>query len=158
MKKRLQWLSAACVIAAFLTIGGGAANAQELYDPPIWGDDLEPGERLWLHQAKHSAAGPQEWGYDLLGIRYLSGRDWRRRLEGASGHDNDAYVIYGKTVHAMAPGTVIACWRNAPENAPSSPRSSPRGEARRRWRTGCRRGSTRTPMTGASAAGCGPAP
>ncbi|HZX39858.1 MAG TPA: hypothetical protein VFF37_16305 [Streptomyces sp.] len=118
MKKRRKSLTAACVMAAFVMIGGGAARAQELYDPPIWGDDLEPGERLWWRRAKHSAAGhPQEWGYDLLGVRHLSGRDWRRRLEGKSGNANDAFVIQGKRVHAMVAGTVIACWRNAPENA-----------------------------------------
>lgn len=118
MKKRQQLLTAACVTAAFVMIGGGAASAQELYDPPIWGDDLEPGERLWWHRAKHNAAGhPQEWGYDLLGVRHLSGRDWRRRRDGQSGNANEAFVIYEKRVHAMAAGTVIACWRNAPENA-----------------------------------------
>ncbi len=94
--------------------------SQQLYDPAIWGDDLEPGERLHTDKAKHSAAGhPQEWGYDILGVRHLTGRSWSRKRENTSGNANNTYVIYNKRVHAMAGGTVIACWRNAPENAPA---------------------------------------
>ena len=29
---------------------------------------------------------------------------------------NSNYLIYGRPVYAMAGGTVVGCWRNAPEN------------------------------------------
>lgn len=117
--------------AVLLILCGAAATPagaqQELYDPAIWGDDLGPGERLWIPKDKHSAAGhPQEWGYDIVAQRHQSGTSWSSRRAGRSGEANDAYVIYGKPVHAMAAGTVIACWRNAPEN----PRGSRSGDER----------------------------
>lgn len=108
-----------CLAAALTALCAAAApaGAQQLYDPAIWGDDLAAGERLWVSKAKHSSAGHvQEWAYDILGQRHLSGDRWSSRKEGRSGEANDAYVIHGKPVHAMSAGTVIACWRNAPQN------------------------------------------
>ena len=101
----------------FIIIGSGVARGQALYDPPICADDLDAGQRLGINKAKHSAAGnSQEWGYDLLGYRHASGRDWSRLLKDRKGPANNDYVIYNKPVYAMAAGTVIACWRNAEEN------------------------------------------
>jgi Polyglycine hydrolase-like, structural repeat len=36
--------------------------------------------------------------------------------EGGSKEKNSDYFVYGKPVYAMQDGTVLACWRNAPEN------------------------------------------
>lgn len=118
MTKLLGRLAHVSLIAAFLLLGTNIAFGQQLYDPAIWGNDLESGERLYHFKAKHSDAGhPQEWGYDILGVRHLSGRSWSTKRENTSGNANNTYVIYNKRVHAMDGGTVVACWRNAPENA-----------------------------------------
>ncbi|MET0552697.1 MAG: M23 family metallopeptidase [Vicinamibacteria bacterium] len=93
-----------------------SARAQS-YDPPIWADNLTPDQRLFNVKAKHSPAGhPQEWGQDIVGVRHTGGRSWSRQHAGAIGTNNATYVIYNKPVYAMGPGTVIACWRNAPPN------------------------------------------
>jgi hypothetical protein len=118
MTKRQRSLARLSLIAAFLFLGTNAVFSQQLYDPAIWGDDLEAGERLYHFKAKHSAAGhPQEWGYDILGVRYLSGTSWSTKRANTSGNANNTYIIYNKPVYAMDGGTVVACWRNAPENA-----------------------------------------
>jgi hypothetical protein len=127
MRKQFPACIAAAALVVLCTAGPAPAWGQELYDPAIWADDLAPGERLWVPKVKHSGTGhPQEWGYDILAQRHESGTRWSSRRAGRSGEANDAYVIYGKPVHAMAGGTVIACWRNAPEN----PRGSRSGDER----------------------------
>lgn len=106
---------AAAVLGALLA--APAAHAQQLYQTPIWADDMAADERLHTDKAQHSEPGhPQQFGYDLLGLRHTGGRNWSRQNAGTSGNGNSTYVIYGKKVHAMAAGTVIACWRNAPPN------------------------------------------
>lgn len=118
MTKRFAAVAHLSVLAACMFLGTNITFSQQLYDPFIWGDDLESGERLYINKAKHSAAGhPQEWGYDVLGQRHLSGRSWSTKRENTSGNANNTFVIYNKRVHAMDGGTVIACWRNAPENS-----------------------------------------
>ncbi len=113
----VRTLTGRLALALLALAGGSAARAQQLYDPPVWADDMPADQRLYTTRAKHSDPGhPQEWGYDIHAVRYLGGTSWSTRTAGATGTSNSTYVIYNKPVYAMAPGTVIACWRNAPEN------------------------------------------
>ena len=91
-----------------------AANVWSL---PFRAEDLHDAERIVRIRKIHSSGGPQKYGYDLGVERYVGGK-WSEFS--GSGKKNSDWHIYGAKVRAMAPGTVIACWRNAPENPPGS--------------------------------------
>ena len=91
------------------------------YSLPVRGDSLQVGERFstFVHQA-----GIQALGKDINVVRRQSDSSWPELKAGAS----DTTVLtnwldYGKSVYAMAPGTIIACWRNSPQNTPGTMRS-----------------------------------
>ena len=91
------------------------------YSLPVRGDSLQVGERFstFVHQA-----GTQALGKDINVVRRESDSSWPALKAGAS----DPTVLsnwldYGKSVYAMAPGTIIACWRNSPQNTPGTMRS-----------------------------------
>jgi hypothetical protein len=94
------------------------------YDMPFRAEDLDEGNlKVYWGRAKHSDGGVQEHGYDLGMVRYDSrAKQWTEKavseMEYEKNKTNDRWLIYGKPVHAMRDGTVIACWRNAPENPP----------------------------------------
>ena len=90
----------------------GAASAQ-LYDLPFKGEDLGLEERVFWGRPIHSQSGVQKFGYDLDVRRYdQKAGSWQNRTAAT----NAAYHVYQRPVYAMRDGTVIACWRNAPEN------------------------------------------
>ena len=88
------------------------APQAQLYAFPFLGEDLKPGERI---STGNHAAGIQGEGEDIGAKRYLGDGKWSDLVTG-SGKSNTDFVIYGKPVHAVADGTVVGCWRNAPEN------------------------------------------
>lgn len=88
------------------------------YQLPLRGDDLNVGERYntFVHKS-----GIQAEGKDIGVRRYISDNNWSMlKSDGADKKILTNWVVYGKPFYAMAPGTVIACWRNAPENTPGS--------------------------------------
>ena len=92
--------------------------AAQAYELPIRGDDLAAGERFstFVH-----TGGIQAEGKDIGVRRNLGGGKWSGLK--ASGADKKVlanWLVYGKPVYAMAAGTVVSCWRNAPENTPGS--------------------------------------
>lgn len=90
----------------------------EGYELPLRGDDLAVGERFntFVH-----AAGIQAEGKDIGARRHVSDGNWSAlKSDGADKSLVQSYVDYGKPFYAVAPGTVIACWRNAPNNTPGS--------------------------------------
>ena len=89
----------------------------DLWDLPFKADDLRDDERVYWGRAIHSDSGPQKHGYDLGLLRYLdSKKEWAYVPDGGSMEKNSDYFVYGTPVYAMQDGTVLACWRNAPEN------------------------------------------
>ncbi len=93
--------------------------AATMYDMYYLANDLKPGERYYVGKKIHSESGSQKWGYDV-GVLKKQGNDaaWRDYKKSTDWNDpknSDAYV-YGKPVYAVGPGTIIRCWRNAPEN------------------------------------------
>ncbi len=112
-------MQAAAVVAFVLYRLAGTSVAADLWDLPFKADDLRDDERVYWGRAIHSDSGPQQHGYDLGLLRYLSSdskKEWAHVPEGKSLEKNGDYYVYGKPVYAMQDGTVLACWRNAPEN------------------------------------------
>ena len=95
-----------------------APPAGSVYELPLRAEDLDVGERYmtFVHES-----GIQAEGKDINARRHISDSNWSSlKSDGANDKVLDNYVDYGKPFYAMAPGTVIACWRNAPENTPGS--------------------------------------
>jgi hypothetical protein len=101
--------------AFFMTLAFTTPAPSQLASLPFKGEDFSDTERVYWGRAEHSASGVQQFGYDLgaAGFDAASGR-WKE----ASGppEENANWYVYGRPVYAMRSGTVIACWRNAPEN------------------------------------------
>jgi Bacterial tandem repeat domain 1 len=91
------------------------------YSLPVRGDSLAQGEMFIT--AIHSP-GIQAEGKDITARRHVTDSSWSLlKTDGADPKVLTNYVDYGKPVYAMAPGTVVGCWRNAPQNTPGSMRS-----------------------------------
>lgn len=89
-----------------------------VYVLPLRANDLGVKERY--HTGTHGG-GIQGKGKDIGAFRYLSGNKWDRLREGATDQTQlKSWVAYEKRFYAMAAGTVVGGWRNAPENRPSS--------------------------------------
>ncbi|NND43891.1 MAG: hypothetical protein HKN58_01110, partial [Xanthomonadales bacterium] len=93
-------------------------------DLPFKANDLSGQEYYARNNASHNG-GIQKYGFDLGAKRYnadLGG--WSMLTLPWSSYDldprNEYHVVYGKPVYAMEAGTVVGCWRNAPENAQSA--------------------------------------
>lgn len=94
---------------------------------PARAESLDAGE-FWYWKAPDShGGGSQKYAYDLTSARYddssggwsecVAGDDGKAKCSRCSGAArNEDCLIYGEPIHAMAPGRVIRCWRNAPEN------------------------------------------
>ena len=104
--------------AAMLPVAASAQAPPETVAMPFKGEDLLGGER-WVTDVH--AGGPQNaqhHGKDIVAVRYHSLVEWRRFKNQSAGRSvNSNHYAYGKPIYAMAAGTVIGCWRNAPENA-----------------------------------------
>lgn len=133
-KRKRSKLITASVVVLLVTAGcfsiriGQARNdssvvaalppAGSVYELPLRAEDLNVGERYmtFIHES-----GIQAEGKDINARRHISDNNWSSiKSYGANDKVLDNYVDYGKPFYAMAPGTVIACWRNAPENTPGS--------------------------------------
>jgi len=110
------------LLAFALTAGLSPAQAQvrgKVYDLPLFADDLKPGERYYTFD--HAASTTQKFGYDIT-ARRLAGDSWTSLKPGITNDahwddpKNTNYFVYGKPFYAMKDGTVIGCWRNAPQN------------------------------------------
>ena len=107
--------------AAFLATGAPEASAQNLF--PGRADDLAPGEAWYWGQSVHPSGASQGKGYDLGIVAFdpdsesYLGCTENGKLTGCNGSlPNEAHLIYNRPVFASAAGTVVRCWRNAPEN------------------------------------------
>jgi Polyglycine hydrolase-like, structural repeat len=110
------------LLALAFTAGLAPANAQsrgKIYDLPLFANDLKPGERYFTRD--HAVTTTQKFGYDISGRR-ISGDSWTSLKKGITSSEhwddpkNTNYLVYGKPFYAMKAGTIIACWRKAPQN------------------------------------------
>jgi Polyglycine hydrolase-like, structural repeat len=94
------------------------ALAGAIYQLPLFANDMAPGERYYTHD--HAVTDTQLYGYDISMQRYKDDASWTSLLDGVTDHwkdpKNESYVIYRKPFYAMRDGTIMGCWRNAPEN------------------------------------------
>ncbi len=116
-----------------------ASTNGPLYDLPLFANDLKPGERYYT--SDHANTATQKFGYDISGRR-LAGDRWTSLKPGITVDEhwdnpkNANYIVFGKPFYAMKDGTIIACWRNAPENPrPKLPSESNSGtpNAEKMW-------------------------
>lgn len=88
------------------------------YVMPLSAHDLGVKERF---QTFEHVAGIQAEGHDFLGRRHRSDTSWRQlKTDGSDKTVLENWVIYNVPFYAMAAGTVVGGWRNAPENTPGS--------------------------------------
>jgi hypothetical protein len=109
------------VLAAMLSgalVVHPAVVAGQTYDLPFYADDLDALERASTFD--HAQTKTQKFGYDISMRRLNSDEKWTSLKEGATEAPgqpkNENRVIYGKPYYAMRDGTIVSCWRNAPEN------------------------------------------
>src|SRR5262245_47071262 len=115
LAKPQRQMHIAGVVAVFLLAGASAAPALAL-EFPMHANDLNPGERI-VTRVHGAGGGPQTGAKDLRILRRVANNDWRPLKAGQTNEAvNSNYLVYRRPVYAMASGTVIGCWRNAPEN------------------------------------------
>ena len=120
----IKTISASMLALAILAGAAAPASAQtrtngKSYDLPLFANDLNAGERFFTRD--HADTTTQKFGYDITGQR-KSGDSWTSLKPGITSDThwrnpkNENYFVFGKPFYAMKDGTVIACWRNAPQN------------------------------------------
>ena len=102
--------TALCAGAAMFTLSSSAAVF------PLKSDDMGLTHRY--RTKDHATGANQGLGKDITAVRPTGGNDWSNLVsDNADSTVNSNHLIYGKKVYAMVSGTVVNCWRNAPENA-----------------------------------------
>jgi hypothetical protein len=90
----------------------------QTYDLPLLADDLNALERAYTFD--HAQTTTQKFGYDISMRRLTDDDKWSSLKDGVTEvpgqPKNENRVIYGKPFYAMRDGTIVSCWRNAPEN------------------------------------------
>lgn len=96
------------------------ALAQDGYEPPLRANDLASDERY--SAGRHSDTNSAQIRGKDIGARRLSANNVWTGLRAGKTDDtvNENYIVYGKPFYAMAAGTVVGCWRNAPDNPAKS--------------------------------------
>jgi hypothetical protein len=83
---------------------------------PMKSDDLSLTHRYIT--GDHATGALQGMGKDIGLVRPIGNNQWSGLVsDGADKTVNANHLIYGKKVYAMVSGTVVNCWRNAPNNA-----------------------------------------
>lgn len=109
--------------ALLCALAGTSAVSAQAISLPLKAQDLGAGER---YRTIVHTAGVQALGKDINGMRHVKEGSWSFMTEafdakaGAPARKVTDYVIYNKPFYAMAAGTVVGCWRMAPENTPGS--------------------------------------
>lgn len=113
--KQLNRMQMGVMVATVLSTGVITAAAQTI-EFPMHANDLTPSERI-VTVVHATGGGPQTGAKDLRILRRVADNNWQLLKAGQNDDTvNSNYLIYGRPVYAMASGTVIGCWRNAPEN------------------------------------------
>ncbi len=93
-----------------------------LDDFPYQGQDFADNERVFVGKPVHNPDNPQstwqQFAYDIGASRQEADghwQDWKPSTDWKNPKNSDFY-IYKKPVYAISEGTIVNCWRNAPEN------------------------------------------
>ena len=82
---------------------------------PLKSDDLGLSHRY--KTGDHATGALQGSGKDIIALRPIGNNQWSNLIaDGVDKTVNSNHLIHGKKVYAMVTGTVVNCWRNAPEN------------------------------------------
>jgi hypothetical protein len=85
-------------------------------DFPLKSDDLNLNHRYVT--GTHGGGYLQSLAKDIGAVRYVGNNKWSYLVsDGADETVNSNHLIYGRKVYAMVSGTVVGCWRNAPDNS-----------------------------------------
>lgn len=105
------------VIGPALCIGASLASGAAFADAfPLKADDLGLTHRY--KTSDHATGANQGMGKDIIAVRPIGDDKWHHLIaDGADKTVNANHLIYRRKVYAMAAGTVVSCWRNAPDNA-----------------------------------------
>ncbi len=88
-------------------------------DFPLRADDINLNYRYTT--TTHWSGGAQAAAKDIVARRHTGSGKWSQLKTDASPTNlNSSYIVYGANIRAMDSGTVVGCWRNAPENTPGS--------------------------------------
>lgn len=83
---------------------------------PLKSDDMGLSHRY--KTSDHATGGNQEFAQDIIALRPIGDNKWSGLVsDGADATVNANHLIYGKKVYAMVSGTIVNCWRNAPDNS-----------------------------------------
>ncbi|MEN9868343.1 MAG: hypothetical protein RL748_3933 [Pseudomonadota bacterium] len=111
MKKLCNLLST--IVLASSALLGASSFAAEF---PLRSDDLNLNHRY--STGNHGAGYLQTLAKDIGAVRRTSSGTWSPLVsDNADSTVNSNHLIYGRPIHAMVSGTVVGCWRNAPDNA-----------------------------------------
>ena len=105
------------VAGHILCIGASFLSASAVADVfPLKADDLGLTHRY--KTSDHAEGADQGMGKDIVAMRPIGNDKWNHLVaDGADKTVNANHLIYGRKVYAMASGTVVSCWRNAPDNS-----------------------------------------
>ncbi len=106
--------------AVLLTSTALASTITSAMDFPLRAEDLNLNHR-YTTNTHAGSDGPQKHGKDFNAVRHIGGDRWSYLTsDSADASKNSSYLIYGAAIRAMKAGTVVGCWRNAPQNKPGS--------------------------------------
>jgi hypothetical protein len=105
------------VVGPVLCAGASLFSASAFADVfPLKSDDMGLDHRYYT--SDHATGANQGMGKDIVAMRPVGNDKWNQLIaDGVDKTVNTNHLIYGKKVYAMASGTVVSCWRNAPNNA-----------------------------------------
>jgi len=111
--KALHTLTRTLILSAAALVSISASAA----DFPLRADDINLNYRYTT--STHWSGGAQADALDIIAQRHISSGKWTDlKTDSSNTAINSSYIVYGAKIRAMADGTVINCWRNAPENVP----------------------------------------
>jgi len=88
-------------------------------DFPLRADDINLNHRYTT--TTHWSGGSQADALDIIARRHIGSNKWSNlTTDSADPKLNTSYLVYGAKIRAMEAGTVVSCWRNAPQNIPGS--------------------------------------
>lgn len=106
-------IAARTFISISMAIVSMSAPAAEF---PLRSDDLNLNHRY--QTSTHGGGYLQGLAKDIGAVRPTGGTSWDNLVsDGADSTVNANHLIYGRKMYAMVSGTVVGCWRNAPDNA-----------------------------------------
>jgi hypothetical protein len=105
------------IAAPALCVGASLLSGSAFADVfPLKSDDMGLSNRY--KTSDHATGANQGMGKDIIAVRPVGDDKWNHLVaDGADKTVNENHLIYGRKVYAMVSGTIVNCWRNAPNNA-----------------------------------------